>query len=54
MYVYQAGSRSLVFDLSITQQRSGSSIHPLQNGHLTHPEDMDVPLRLAAERKMNS
>jgi hypothetical protein len=54
MYLYQAGSRSLVFDLSITHQRYGSSNHPLQNGRLTHPEDMDAALRLAAERKMNS
>jgi hypothetical protein len=49
----QAGSRSLVFDLSITQ-RYGSSSHPLQNGHLTHPQDIDAPLHIAAERKINS
>jgi hypothetical protein len=49
----QAGSRSLVFDLCITQ-RYGSSSHPLQNGHLARPQDMDAPLHVAAERKMNS
>jgi hypothetical protein len=54
MYVYQAGSRSLAFDLRITHQRYGSSSHPLQNGHLTHPQDMDAPLHLAAQGKMNS
>jgi hypothetical protein len=50
----QAGSRSLVFDLSIAH-RHGSSYqpHPLQNGRLTHPQDIDAPLRLAAQRKMN-
>jgi hypothetical protein len=36
----QAGSRSLVFDLSITHDRYGSSSHPLQNGRLTHPQDV--------------
>jgi hypothetical protein len=50
----QAGSRSLVFDLSITHHRYGSSSHPLQNGRLTHPQDMDAPLHIAAQRKMNS
>jgi hypothetical protein len=50
----QAGSRSLVFDLSITHDRYGSSSLPLQNGRLTHPQDMDAPLHIAAERKMNS
>ena len=33
----KAGSRSLVFDLSITHESYGSSSHP-QNGHLTHPQ----------------
>ena len=50
----QAGSRSLVFDLSITHDRYGSSSHPLQNGLLTHPQDIDAPLHIAAQRKMNS
>ena len=50
----QAGSRSLVFDLSITHDRYGSSSHPLQNGHLTHPQDIDSHLHVAAQRKVNS
>jgi hypothetical protein len=49
----QAGSRSLVFDLSIAH-RYGSSSHPLQNGRLTHPQDIDAPPRVAAQRKINS
>jgi hypothetical protein len=31
-------------------ERHGSSSHPLQNGHLTHPQDMDAPLHIAAQR----
>jgi len=50
----QAGSRSLVFDLSITHHRFGSSSHVHQNGLLSHPQDLDAPLRLAAQRKINS
>jgi hypothetical protein len=50
----QAGSRSLVFDLSITHDRSGSSSNPLQNGRSTHPQDIDAPLHVAAQRKMKS
>ena len=34
-----AGSRSLVFDLSITHDRIGSSGHVQQNGLLSHPQD---------------
>ena len=49
----QAGSRSLVFDLSITHDRDGSSSHVQQNGLLSHPQDLDARLRLAAQRKMN-
>ena len=49
----QAGSRSLVFDLSITHDRFGSSSHVQQNGLLSHPQDLDAPLRLAAQRKIN-
>jgi hypothetical protein len=48
----QAGSRSLVFDLFITHDRYGSSNHVQQNG-LSHPQDLDAPLRLAAQRKIN-
>ena len=46
----QAGSRSFVFDLSIAHDRFGSSSHPQQNGSLTHPQDIDAPLRVAAQR----
>ena len=44
----------LVFDLSITHDRFGASAHVHQNGPLTHPQDLDAPLRLAAQRKINS
>ena len=50
----QAGRRSLVFDPSITHDRFGSSTHVHQNGLLSHPQDLDAPLRLAAQRKTNS
>jgi hypothetical protein len=43
-----AGSRSLVFDLSITHDRIGSSCHVQQNGSLSHKQDLDAPLRMAA------
>ena len=48
----QAGSRSLVFDLSIAHDRFGSSSHVQQNGCLSHPQDIDAPLRIAAQRKI--
>jgi len=41
-----AARRSLVFDLSITHDRFGSSSHVQQNGLLSHPQDLDAPLRL--------
>jgi hypothetical protein len=44
----------LVFDLSVTHERFGSSSHPQQNGLLTHPPDLDAPFRLAAQRKINN
>ncbi len=40
-----AGSRSLVFDLSITHDRIGSSCHVQQNGSLSHKQDSDAPLQ---------
>jgi hypothetical protein len=49
-----AGPRSLVFDWSITHDRIGSSAHVQQNGLILHPQDLDAPLRLAAQRKVNS
>jgi hypothetical protein len=50
----QAGSRSLVFDLSIAHDRVGSSSHVQQNGSLSHPQDLDDPMRVAAQRKTNA
>jgi hypothetical protein len=50
----QAGSRSLVFDLSITHDRFGSSSHVQQNGSLSHPQDLDGPMRVAMQRKTNT
>ena len=49
-----AGRRSLVFDLSMTHDRFGSSSHVQQNGLLWHYQDIDAPLRLAAQRKINT
>jgi hypothetical protein len=49
-----AGRRSLVFDLSMTHDRFWSSSHVQQNGLLSHPQDLDAPLRLAAQRNINS
>jgi hypothetical protein len=49
-----AGSRSLVFDLSITHDRFESSSHVQQNGSLSHPQDFDGPMRVAAQRKTNA
>ena len=50
----QSGSRSLVFDLSIAHDRFGSSSHVQQNGSLSHPQDLDGPMRVAAQRKTNA
>ena len=49
----QAGSRSLVFDLAIAHDRFGSSSQPHQNGPPSNPQDIDTPLRIAAQRKIN-
>ena len=49
-----AGSRSLVFELSITHDRIGSSCHVQQNGSLSHKQDLDAPLRMVAQRKINT
>ena len=48
-----AGCRSLVFDLSMTHNSFGSSSQVQQNGLMSHPQDLDAPLRLAAQRKIN-
>ena len=50
----QAGSRSFVFDLSIAHERFGSSSHVQQNGSLSHPQDLDGPMRVAAQRRNNA
>ena len=47
------GRRILVFDLSMTHDRFWSSSHVQQNGLLSHPQDLDAPLCLAAQRKIN-
>ena len=39
--------------MSITHDKIGSSGHVQQNGLLSHPQDLDAPLRLAAQRKVN-
>ncbi len=49
-----AGSRILVFNLSMTHNRFESSSHVQQNGLLSHPQDLDVPLRVAVQRKIDS
>ena len=48
-----AGARNLVFDLRITHDRYGKSAQPHHNGQLTHPNDLDAPLRLAAKSKID-
>jgi hypothetical protein len=50
----QAGSRSLIFDISIAHDRFGSSSHVQQNGSLWHPQDLDGPMRVALQRKTNA
>jgi hypothetical protein len=37
----------------MTHDRFGSSSHVQQNGLLSHPQDLDAPLRVAAQRKIN-
>jgi len=49
-----SGRRSLVFDLPMTHDRCWSSSHVQQNRLLSHPQDLDAPLRLASQRKINS
>jgi hypothetical protein len=48
-----AGRRNLVFDLSMTHDRFGSSNHVQQKGLLSHAKEIDAPLRLAAQHKIN-
>jgi hypothetical protein len=47
----QAGSRSLVFGLSITHDRYGSSSHVQQNGLLSHPPRCTFASCCAAENQ---
>jgi hypothetical protein len=49
----QVVSQNLDFDLSITHDSFGSSNHVNQNGLLSHLQDLDAPLHLAAQRKIN-
>ena len=49
-----AGSRDLGFDLAVTHDRYGSSAQPHQNGLLTHPQDLDAPLHVAARKKIST
>jgi hypothetical protein len=50
---HAAGLQSLVFDLSMTHNRFGSSSHVQQNGLLSNPQDLDATLCLAVHRKNN-
>ncbi len=45
-------THTLVFNLSITHDRIGSSCHVQQNGSLSHTRDLDAPLHIAAQRKL--
>jgi hypothetical protein len=38
----------------MTHDMFGSSSHVQQNGLLSRPQDLDAPLRVAAQRKINS
>jgi hypothetical protein len=49
-----AGRRSLVFDLSMTHDRFGSSSHVQQNGLLSHPQDLDAPCVLLRSAKLTA
>ncbi len=48
------GCRSLVFDLSMTHDRFGSSSHVQQNCLLSHHQDLNASLGVAAQRNINS
>jgi hypothetical protein len=53
-FLRSSRSRTLVFDLSITHDRFGSNTHVQQNGSLSHPQDLDGPMRVTAQRKTNA
>ena len=52
-FLDQAGRLSLVSDLSMAHDRFGSSSHVHQNGLLTQPQDLDGPLHVASQRKID-
>ena len=41
--------RDLVYDLSVTHERWGATDEPSKNGQLCYPDDIDRPLREAAQ-----
>ncbi len=43
-----------MFDLSIAHDSFGSSSHVQQNGCLSHPQDLEAQLRIAAQRKIGA
>ena len=51
---FETDTVSLIFDLSIAHDRFGSSSHVQQNGSLSHPQDLDGRMRVAAQRKTNA
>ena len=44
--------RDLVYDLSVTHERWGATDEPSKNGQLCYPDDIDRPLREAAQKKV--
>jgi len=44
--------RDLVCDLSVTHERWGATDEPSKNGQLRYPDDIDRPLREAAQQKV--
>ena len=44
----------VLFDLAVTHDRYVSSAQPHHNCLLTHPQDLDAPLHVAARKKINA
>ena len=42
----------LVYDLLVTHERCGASDKPSENGHLCYPDDINRPLREAAQKRV--